>query len=138
MSPDALAALHAAAFVHDRSWTAAEFNDLLDTPFVQLFTRTQGFALTRTLAGESELLTLAVHPQQRLRGIARALLADWLAEINGTADTAFLEVASDNAAAIALYRAQGFEQVSTRRGYYARSHAPAADALIFRRDLTEG
>jgi len=70
--------------VHDRSWTAAEFNDLLDTPFVQLFTRTQGFALTRTLAGESELLTLAVHPQQRLRGIARALLADWLAEINGT------------------------------------------------------
>jgi ribosomal-protein-alanine N-acetyltransferase len=52
--------------------------------------------------------------------------------------TAFLEVAADNAGAIALYDASGFEAAGRRAGYYARQEGPAADALVLRRTLNSG
>ena len=109
MTPAALAALHAAAFTQDRPWQEAEFASLLDSPFMQLFTRPGGFALTRTIAGESELLTLAVDPARQRQGLGRALLHDWLAALPADCDSAFLEVAADNlpARAPCLLRTQG-------------------------------
>ena len=41
-----------------------------------------------------------------------------------------LEVAVDNAPAIALYRALGFVTVGRRKGYYARAGGGAIDAAI--------
>ena len=41
----------------------------------------------------------------------------------------FLEVASDNAAARALYAKAGFIQTGLRPAYYLRTTGPAADAL---------
>lgn len=133
-----MAALHAAAFTRDRPWGAAEFAALLDSPFTRAFTCDHGFALTRTLAGESELLTLAVDPAQQRRGIGRALLRDWLDGLLSDAERAFLEVAADNHAALALYKNMGFVQISTRRGYYARIGGSAVDAHILALDLTSG
>lgn len=138
MTPAALAALHRAAFVTERAWTAQEFSSLLDTPHVHAFTTPHGFALTRTVAGESELLTLAVDPDFRRQGIAAGLLTDWLSTLENHAETAFLEVAADNHAACALYKRFGFAEVARRAGYYARHGKDAADALILRRDLTLG
>lgn len=136
MTPAALAALHAAAFDHDRPWSASEFATLQETPYTHLFHTPQGFALTRTIAGESELLTLAVHPGHQRKGIAAGLMQQWLSQIATSAETAFLEVAADNHAAQALYRKFGFEMVATRAAYYHRKDAPSADALIYRRRLT--
>ncbi len=138
MTPDALARVHSAAFVTERSWTEQEFAELLSSPHTQVFSHAAGFALTRTVAGESELLTLAVDPAHQRQGIARQLTQDWLASLPGRADTAFLEVASDNHAAQALYAALGFATVATRPAYYARKNAAAADAIVMRRAVTFG
>lgn len=138
MNADDLAKLHAAAFVTDRSWSGAEFAALLDQDFVHLIAEPHGFALTRTLAGESELLTVAVDPAHQKRGLGRRLLTEWLTSLEGVAETAFLEVAADNAAAIQLYRSLGFVKMGTRAGYYLRKDGASVDALLLSRMITHG
>lgn len=135
-APDALAALHARCLDTPRPWTAAEFAGFLADPTCFLLGDATGFLLGRAVAGEAELLTLAVAPEARRRGIARALVAAFLAEAAARgAETAFLEVAADNAPAEALYRAAGFAQAGRRRGYYARPPQPPLDALVMARPL---
>jgi [ribosomal protein S18]-alanine N-acetyltransferase len=51
---------------------------------------------------------------------------------------AFLEVAVDNRAAIALYERLGFHQAGRRLYYYDRGEAGRVDALVMRLDLTPG
>lgn len=140
MTPAALATLHAAAFTTERPWSAAEFEDLLTSPLVALHSQPHGFALCRTVAGESELLTLAVDPSHQRQGIGRTLTQAWLEALHntGAAERAFLEVASDNAGAIALYSALGFSNIGRRRAYYHRNGQQAADALVMQLDLTHG
>ena len=138
MTPQDMARIHAVAFVHDRAWTAQEIADLLASPFVTYLAEPQGFALTRLIAGEAELLTLAVDPAAQRQGVGRRLLQRWMDGLEAQADTAFLEVAADNTAAIALYTSAGFRQTATRRGYYQRKDASSVDALIFSRQFTHG
>ncbi len=138
MTPQDMARIHAAAFVQDRAWTAQEIADLLASPFVTHLAEPQGFTLTRLIAGEAELLTLAVDPAAQRQGIGRRLLQRWMNGLETQADTAFLEVAADNTAAIALYTSAGFRQTATRRGYYQRKDAPSVDALILSRQFTHG
>ena len=133
MTPDQMARIHAASFLSDRPWSAVEFEALLADKFVTAHHATEGFALVRTVAGESELLTLAVDPGHQRRGIATALIARWLSGIDGAADTAFLEVAADNTPAIALYRCAGFAKVAIRTAYYMRRNGIPVDALILSR-----
>lgn len=131
MTADELAALHAACFTVPRPWTTTEFAELLASPLTYLNAAPGGFALGRVIADEAELLTIAVHPDQRRRGLGRRLLAAFLnqAAANGAA-AAFLEVAARNESALALYLEAGFRQVGRRSGYYTD-----ADALILRRDF---
>jgi len=140
---EALAALHATSFT--LPWSAADLADLLGSPggFGLLFKDGDGAAagliLARAIAGEAEILTLAVAPANRRAGLARALVeaAAGVAAKLG-AESLFLEVAADNAAAIGLYRGAGFTEVGRRRGYYPRGASTAVDALIMRRDLNSG
>ena len=134
-----MAEIHARAFAQDRGWSMDEFATLLAQPHTHAFTHLQaGFALTRTLAGESELLTLAVDEAHRRKGIASALLRDWLTATLPDADTAFLEVAADNTAALALYRSAGFLRSGLRKAYYTRPDSRAVDAVLMTRALTRG
>jgi ribosomal-protein-alanine N-acetyltransferase len=94
-----------------------------------------GFILCRVIAGEAEVLTLAVRPEHRRHGLGRALLAAAEAIASNTATAMFLEVAADNAAAIALYAAAGYEAVGRRASYYARPAGAGADAIVMRRAL---
>jgi ribosomal-protein-alanine N-acetyltransferase len=95
-----------------------------------------GFILGRAMAGEAEVLTLAVDPAARRQGLGRALVEAMAAQAQARgARTVFLEVAADNAAAIGLYEAAGFSQVGLRRGYYRRADAAPADALVMSRPL---
>ncbi len=122
-----LAALHARCFTLPRPWSADEFAGLLASPHVFLLTKAEGFLLGRSIAGEAELLTLAVAPEARRRGIGAALTADFANTARRhKAEDAFLEVASNNTYAQALYSQLGWQQTGRRRNYYA----PEIDALI--------
>ncbi|WP_283646352.1 GNAT family N-acetyltransferase [Marinovum algicola] len=136
MRPEALAALHAAAFAPARSWSAAEFDSFLADPACLLVARPEGFALARVTLDEAELLTIATDPARRRQGVARGLLGALFGGLAGRgAETLFLEVAEDNAAARALYAGASFAMAGRRRGYYPRRNGAAADALILRRAL---
>jgi ribosomal-protein-alanine N-acetyltransferase len=134
-----LADIHASAF--DESWTAADLLAAMEGPGAfSLLAETSegaaaGFILCRAIAGEAEVLTLAVDPPRRRLGLARALLEAAASLASASCHEMFLEVASDNPGAIALYRSAGFEEVGKRPGYYARRAEPAALALVMRRTL---
>lgn len=129
-----LAALHAAAF--DTPWTAAAFADLLGQVGVLAVEEPDGFVLMRAVADEAEVLTLAVRPDARGRGLGRRLLVEGVAQAEALgAGRVFLEVADDNAAALTLYRRSGFAEAGRRRGYYARSDGSRRDALLFTLNL---
>jgi ribosomal-protein-alanine N-acetyltransferase len=134
VNADALAALHRAAFVTDRAWSADEFATLLDSAYCHLNSTEHGFALWRAVAGEAELLTIATHPAHQRRRIATTLMQDWMDAASIRATTAFLEVAADNAPAIALYSRVGFDIIARRAGYYTRAHG-GVDALVMRASL---
>lgn len=136
MTPPDLARLHARCFSRPRPWTEAEFASLLDSTGVFLVAEPHGFALGRAVAGEAELLTLAVDPACRRRGVARGLLARFETEACARgAASAFLEVASDNAPAQALYASAGFTETGRRRNYYAGGATPPADAVLLAKSL---
>jgi ribosomal-protein-alanine N-acetyltransferase len=88
-----------------------------------------GFCVYRVVADEAEIHNVAVHPEQRRRGVAHSLLVRSMETAAGAGATvAHLEVRAGNAAAIALYRGLGFELVGRRPAYYA---SPQEDALLF-------
>lgn len=134
--PQALAQLHAAAFTLPRPWTAAEFAALLadkDAAVIALPpARPLALAALRVIAGEAELLTLAVDPQARRSGLGRQALDQALRRaVAAGAARVFLEVRADNVPALQLYRQAGFQPVGRRPGYYGAG----LDALILRRAL---
>ncbi len=86
-----------------------------------------GFVLARVAAEEAEILTFAVLPECRRRGIGATLLRGAAAEAAARgARTLFLEVSETNIAARALYAAVGFAGCGRRRHYYA----DGSDALV--------
>lgn len=132
MTPAELAALHARCFAVPRPWSEAEFAALLSSSGAVLERTADGFLLGRVAGGEAELLTLAVSPAARRTGQGRELVRRFLSTCrDGHAEAAFLEVASDNAAALGLYAATGWTAAGRRRNYYA----PGLDALVMRHDL---
>jgi ribosomal-protein-alanine N-acetyltransferase len=134
-----LALLHAAAV--DEPWPVPELVRWLDMPTTIALVAEDdgaaiGFVLAQAVVDEAEILTLAVRPDARRHGIARALLAalvDHLAR-QGIA-ALFLDVAADNAGALALYRADGFAATGHRRGYYERGAANPVDAVLMVRPI---
>lgn len=133
MTPEALARLHARCFqTTPRPWSAAEFADLLAQPECHLSAVREGFAVGRSVAGEAELLTLAVAPEARRKGLGRRLTAAFEDEARASgAEEAFLEVSAENAPARALYAALGWRAAGIRRGYFG----PGLDAIVLRKDL---
>ena len=135
----ALADLHAGAF--DEPWSADDIVRFAEDRGGFALAAEEGdgalagFILCRLIAGEAEVLTLAVRPAARRRGVGRALLEAALALSQPSASAMFLEVAADNPGAVALYRQAGFEVVGRRAGYYGRPAAPSIDAFVMRRAL---
>lgn len=137
MTPAQMADLHAAAFAQSRPWNAAEFSDLLESPFCFAVGDTRCFALVRVVADDAELLTLATHPTFQRLGLAADCMVQWhdLAVKRG-ASRAILDVAADNVAATTLYKNAGYTISGHRNGYYARQDRKPVDALLMTRDLT--
>ena len=104
MTAAALALIHAQAFTMPRPWSEAEIAGLLDNPLCFVLTEPDGFLLGRVVAGEAELLTVAVCPETQGKGIGRRLVQGFLTEAaRRGADSAFLEVAETNLAARVLW-----------------------------------
>jgi ribosomal-protein-alanine N-acetyltransferase len=130
-----LAALHATAF--ETPWAAAAFAGLLDQAGVFVAETPDGFILMRVVVDEAEILTLAVRPEARGRGQGARLVAEGVtAAAARGADRIFLEVADDNAPALALYARAGFVEAGRRAAYYSRSDGSRADALLLTLNLS--
>ena len=131
----AIAALHAASF--QRGWGEHEFDLLLAdrsvvTHRIVTGRKTAGFIVSRCAAEEAEILSIAIAPARRGRGLSRPLLDFHLRTLAGLGTrTVFLEVDEHNAPALRLYRGCGFREVGRRPG----SYGSGATALVLRRDL---
>jgi ribosomal-protein-alanine N-acetyltransferase len=144
LRPDKAAAcalLHAQSFAHP--WSEEEFAALLRDPTALAAAaldpgngRLRGFILSRLVADEAEILTVAVESAERGRGVGRALLRENLRQAANAGGAAiFLEVDAANVPALALYRRHGFQQVGERPGYYRLANGARATALIMRKPL---
>lgn len=135
-----LARIHGKSFF--RGWPTEDFISFLGDRGTPAYIacdakrRIAGFALIRQVADEAELLTIAVDPKWRGKGVGRALMDAVFADLLlSPARKMFLEVDEQNMAAIHLYEKLGFTRISTRRGYYPRPDGSAATALVMARDL---
>jgi len=136
MKVEELAALHAKCFTTPRPWSAQEFKDLLDSDACFLCRTQHGFALGRAAGPEVELLTIAVDPEHRRKGIAHKLMQDFETQAKAqNAQDVFLEVAQGNEAAIALYQSFGFTEKGMRKNYYASPKGPRVTALVMGKTL---
>jgi len=120
------------------AWTASQCAGLLPMSGVWLtLARDEGgvagFALARAVAGEAELLLLAVKAEAQRRGIGTVLLERFstLAAARG-ASRLHLEVREGNQA-VNLYRRAGFRLVGRRRNYYSGTDGRTYDALTLAR-----
>jgi tRNA threonylcarbamoyl adenosine modification protein YeaZ/ribosomal-protein-alanine acetyltransferase len=132
---DLAAALHATAFEvpWDASSIAASLADPTAFGWVAIEgAQPVGLVLARVPADEAEILTVAVRPEARRRGIARQLIETALEEARRRGARAmFLEVAEGNVAARALYARLGFAEQGVRPRYYADGQ----DARLLKRRL---
>jgi ribosomal-protein-alanine N-acetyltransferase len=119
-----LAQLHHTSFLDP--WDKTAICDLLAGPGVFAVFTEKGFVLARAAGGEAEILTLAVAPAARGQGLGRRLLESAARHaVSLGAQSMFLEVGTDNPAALALYAGLGFTRVGQRKAYYASSGADA-------------
>ena len=119
-----LAALHSTAF--PTAWDGEFIANLLQNPATEgrlalgPDDMPQGFILASRILDEAEILTIAVHPKARRKGLGSMMLARLCEELGSLGiSRLFLDVAESNTSARALYDAAGFAQTGRRRAYYA-------------------
>ena len=142
LGPGGIADLDAVMNVMDDSfdsrfgeaWTASQCAGLLPMPGVWLILAREseaviGFALSRAVAGEAELLLLAVCRTAQGRGIGKMLLDRFAEEARERGATRLhLEVREGNHA-LSLYERADFTLVGRRRNYYSGRAGQTYDAL---------
>ncbi|WP_155265276.1 GNAT family N-acetyltransferase [Sphingomonas segetis] len=124
------------------AWTRSQLSGILPMAGVLLTLAVErardavvGFSLVRTVADESELLLLAVLPDEQRRGVGGLLLDHF---IDGGRDAGLrrvhLEVRDGNPA-IGMYQRAGFAPVGRRRNYYHASDGKRYDAITLACEL---
>ncbi|HVP68919.1 MAG TPA: ribosomal protein S18-alanine N-acetyltransferase [Anaeromyxobacteraceae bacterium] len=94
--------------------------------------RILGFVISWLVYDELHVLNVAVAPEARRQGVARALLGEAEASARSQgARIATLEVRRSNRAAIALYRSLGYRDAGARPRYYADGE----DALVMDKEM---
>lgn len=118
------------------AWSESLIEDLLTSSFDEAWVLEDenvenvivGYINPRFLAGEGELMRIAVNPSYRRKGLSKILMDRMMqSAAEQEANDLTLEVRAGNAAAIGLYQSYGFVSEAVRRGYY---HDPTEDALI--------
>ena len=119
-----------------RPWSAAVWRGELGSPYALYLViedrgEVSGHIGVRHVLGELHITTIAVRPEYRRRGHARALIGAALAAYPD-ASHVHLEVRPTNAAALALYESLGFRETGRRPRYYGDE-----DALLMTLNLDE-
>lgn len=126
---------------YGEAWTAPQCAGLLPMPGVWLSIARDGddpvgFALGRAIAGESELLLLAVKRGRRGRGVGQALLRRFEnISVERNARRLHLEVRDGNPA-VRLYEKAGFSEVGRRINYYRGRDGQVYDALTYAKTIS--
>lgn len=120
-----------------KPWSRKIWRDELDSPFGLYLVLEEGDKIVgqigvRRVLDELHVTTVAVHPEHRRRGHARALIGAALAAYPD-ARLVHLEVRPSNASARTLYRSLGFRETGRRPRYYGDE-----DATLMTLDLAEG
>ena len=108
-------------------WSEAVWREELRSPFSLYLVLVEGGAVSGHLgvkrtADEVHVMTLAVRPDRRRRGFARALIEAALTA-HPRARRVYLEVRPSNPVARALYDSLGFVRTGVRPGYYGDEDA---------------
>jgi [ribosomal protein S18]-alanine N-acetyltransferase len=119
-----------------RPWSAAIWRGELSSPYgLYLVIEDRGEVFgqigVRHVLGELHITTIAVRPEYRRRGHARALIGAALAAFP-EASHVHLEVRPTNVEAIVLYESLGFRETGRRPRYYGDE-----DALLMTLNLDE-
>ena len=132
-----------AAFSPDfgEGWTRSQVAGILPLSGVALTIarddngKTRGFSLQRTIAGESELLLLAVHDAAQRCGVGSRLLDQFIATSRSLGATRLHLEVRDGNPATAMYQAYGFAPVGRRANYYRGADGSVFDAITMSIDV---
>ena len=92
-----------------------------------------GYVGSQTVLGETDMMNVAVNPEDRRKGIGEMLIRFLMEQLKQSGSHSLtLEVRASNTPAIELYQKLGFLQVGRRPRYYRN---PREDALILRKEL---
>lgn len=133
-SDDIPALVHIENQCFSDAWSEKLISDMLDSDWDEVWVQESetgdltGYINFRFIAGEGELMRIAVLPAVRGHGYSRKLM-DVMIEsaLKNAISDIVLEVRAGNEPAIGLYKSYGFAGETVRRGYYRN---PAEDALI--------
>ncbi len=134
-----MARLHTETFLHE-PWSAGFMEKLLrrtgafgliaqaPSPSPPLF----GFTIAQQALDEAEILTITVGRKHQRTGIGGMLLDRLVNDMkNRGVKTLFLDVATDNHPALALYHSRDFLECGLRRNYYRNG----TDAQLMAKNL---
>jgi ribosomal-protein-alanine N-acetyltransferase len=136
-----IAGMHARLF--PPGWGEEGVARMLDNPAATSFVAqvgapkiTVGYVMGQVTADEAEILSLGVAPELQRRGLGTQLVNGLIRAVQrAEAKRLYLEVAADNAPAIALYGKLGFAETTRRKGYYHRPGASPVDAVVLQKAL---
>ncbi len=120
-------------------WTRGIFRDCLRAGYPAWVLRRDGalvgYGVLSLAADEAHVLNVCTDPGEQGQGHGRRLLRTLLqlARARGTRRV-FLEVRPSNAHAIALYHAEGFNEIGRRPRYYPAAHG-REDAIVMAMEL---
>ncbi len=120
-------------------WSEKSFCDAVDSPNISICAAEDendgicGFMCVLIIAGEAELLNIAVDEKHRGHGIGSYLM-DHMIDLAGrnNVERIFLEVRESNTPARSLYEKYGFEIIGKRRRYYTK---PVEDAVLMQKTI---
>jgi [ribosomal protein S18]-alanine N-acetyltransferase len=120
-------------------WTRGIFHDCLRANYPAWVLQRDGvivgYGLLSIAADEAHVLNVCAAPEEQGRGHGRRLLRALLQLARGRgAQRVFLEVRPSNPAAIALYHAEGFNEIGRRPRYYP-ARAGREDAIVMAKEL---
>lgn len=115
-----------------RPWNEASIEAELENDFSRFLIavengRAVGYVGLYVLTGEADIVRVAVLPEHRNKGIAKAVLTKSLEYASGEV---FLDVRESNSTAISLYKSLGFEDTGVRKDYYSD---PTENAVLMKK-----
>jgi ribosomal-protein-alanine N-acetyltransferase len=120
-------------------WTRGIFQDCLRANYPAWVLHREGvmigYGMLSMAADEAHVLNVCAAPEEQGRGHGRRLLRTLLQQARTRgAQRVFLEVRPSNTGAIALYHAEGFNEIGRRPRYYP-AKAGREDAIVMAKEL---